>query len=447
MDIIVIGAGPTGSFLSLSLARRGHAVTVVDRDPGPGPDGTWARSGVMQFRHPHGLRSQVVDALRAELPDVLGLLATSGGYFAEGALGVRRSVYERVLHGALTRESGVTMLTDSARDVRPADDGRLVLLRDGGTSTADLVVNATGRARFLRERRSAGLDNDTGLAYASREYQMTPEAHGKLITGARLAWTFPGYFVRIFPHDNDIISTLFIRRADDHDLLVLRDEDAYEAATAAVPPVAAVMASGLIRPISGVNAGGRMRNIYRGQLSSSGEIETPGVIHVGDAVFSPSPMWGRGIATSLMQAQALLGLVDAGHDRVTMTREFDAWCQENMFPWFEDQRRDDAVLPALWDDSDLTVDGSLPSRIITLAVAEDPQFKELIAQYMDMRVLPSALAVAEPAARERVAAGWRPPLAEGPDRRELLRLINSRTGREDSAISDTIPASPGEGTV
>jgi FAD dependent oxidoreductase len=56
MRVVVIGAGPTGLFTAMALARRGHEVTVVDRDPGPCSDGSWSRRGVMQF-HPAITRS------------------------------------------------------------------------------------------------------------------------------------------------------------------------------------------------------------------------------------------------------------------------------------------------------------------------------------------------------------------------------------------------------
>ncbi|HXR44638.1 MAG TPA: FAD-dependent oxidoreductase, partial [Pseudolysinimonas sp.] len=59
MRVAIVGAGPTGLFTSLALARRGHAVVVVDRDTGPASDGRWRRAGVMQFHHPHGFRQQV----------------------------------------------------------------------------------------------------------------------------------------------------------------------------------------------------------------------------------------------------------------------------------------------------------------------------------------------------------------------------------------------------
>jgi len=85
---VVVGTGPTGLFTAIALARRGRAVTVVDRDPGPppsGPDTFWQRKGVMQFHHAHTFRGQVVEALRAELPDVLDDLVTAGATIATTA--------------------------------------------------------------------------------------------------------------------------------------------------------------------------------------------------------------------------------------------------------------------------------------------------------------------------------------------------------------------------
>jgi 2-polyprenyl-6-methoxyphenol hydroxylase-like FAD-dependent oxidoreductase len=37
MQTAIVGAGPAGLFTAIALARRGHRVTLVDRDPGPPP--------------------------------------------------------------------------------------------------------------------------------------------------------------------------------------------------------------------------------------------------------------------------------------------------------------------------------------------------------------------------------------------------------------------------
>ena len=76
MRSVIVGAGPTGLYTAVALARRGHQVTVIDRDPGPDGGQWWDRKGVMQFHHPHFFRQQVADALLAEMPEVWdGLLA------------------------------------------------------------------------------------------------------------------------------------------------------------------------------------------------------------------------------------------------------------------------------------------------------------------------------------------------------------------------------------
>ena len=69
MRAVIVGAGPTGLYTGMALARRGHEVTIIDRDPGPSGDRWWDRKGVMQFHHPHFFRQQVADALFAEMPE------------------------------------------------------------------------------------------------------------------------------------------------------------------------------------------------------------------------------------------------------------------------------------------------------------------------------------------------------------------------------------------
>src|SRR6476660_5822800 len=78
MRISIIGAGPAGLFLGSALARRGHRVTAVDRDPGPPDDAGWARRGVMQFHHAHAFRQTVVEALGREVPEAVDLWHAAG---------------------------------------------------------------------------------------------------------------------------------------------------------------------------------------------------------------------------------------------------------------------------------------------------------------------------------------------------------------------------------
>src|SRR5262245_34356721 len=158
-DVIVVGAGPTGLTLGAALARRGHRVTAIDRDPGPARDGSWRRRGVMQFEHPHGFRWQVRDLLMREWPDAwqtwLGMGAEAFDIPIPGAaeplvsVRSRRTIYEQALRRAAADVDGLTVRTGSVTEV-VRRRGRVVgAVVDGRAVDADMVVDAGGRLSRL----------------------------------------------------------------------------------------------------------------------------------------------------------------------------------------------------------------------------------------------------------------------------------------------------------
>lgn len=434
MDVAVVGAGPTGLYLSVALARRGHAVTVVDRDTGPAPDGSWPRRGVMQFHQPHAFRGQVVEALLAEMPEVWDALLAAGAEPARlpeppqqiVGLRCRRMTFERALRAAAAAEPGVTFLAGHADEVL-AQRGRATGVRVDGTEVAaDLVVDASGRAgRLTRPLRAPAEGGPCGSAYVSRQYALVDGAEWGPLTMPIAAVSFHrGYGVIVFPHDNGVFSTVIARPDHDDALARTREDRVFDAVAAAVPLLAAWTDPARARPITPVLPGGPQHNAYRGQRDEAGRIPLPGLVCVGDAVCTTNPAAGRGVATSLMQARRLVALLDEhGTDHVACAEELDAWCAREIRPWFVDHVETDAGLERRWAGEDVDLTRPLPSDLIAAAAQADPSLMRVVGPYLGMRALPETLRAVEPRAREIYASGWRPPAPDGPTHDELVALV------------------------
>lgn len=442
MQVSIVGAGPTGLFTAIALARRGHLVTVVDRDPGPAADGTWERRGVMQFHHPHGLRRQIVDVLDAELPEVTQALLAAGAEKtmlpAEGGrparvigMQCRRSTFERVLRAAGLAEPGLTLLNGHADGVL-RENGRAAGLRvDGRRLAADLVLNASGRSgRIGDDLRAPEEAADCGISYVSRHYALLPGAQpGPVNTPPGLVTRFHGYMSGVFLQDNRTVCTLVARLSTDRALADLRFEDVFDAAARAIPGLSDWTAPERTRPLTPVLPGGRLRNTYRGQLDARGRVALPGLVHVGDVVCTTNPTAGRGIATSLLQAQRLVGLLGEYADMVDVTAAFDAWCTQWIRPWFDDQMAWDADEVEQWAGADIDMTRPLTSGHIVAATQADPSLMRVVGPYLGMEALPATLGEVEPRARAIYAGGWRPAVPAGPTRDELVELISLAAAR------------------
>jgi 2-polyprenyl-6-methoxyphenol hydroxylase-like FAD-dependent oxidoreductase len=431
--IVIVGAGPSGLYLGIALARRGHRVTVVERDRGPQGSDSWERKGVMQFHHPHAFRQQVLAALLAEMPEVVDNLMAAGAVPVmmpgqpERPLGVRcrRQTFERVLRSAAERQPGLTVRIGHADAVISRNGRAGGVTVDGHELVADLVIDASGRAgRLTRGLRPPAEGGDCGIAYVSRQYRLLPGAEpGPMNTPIGMLLTYPGYIVIVFPHDNGTLSTLIARASSDRELVGLRSEPVFEAAARAIPALAAWTEPDRSRPITNVLPGGRLYNNYRGQLDDYGKVILDGLIFVGDAVCTTNPAAGRGVATSMMQAQHLLGLLDDyDGDFASCSLAFDQWCDENIRPWFADHVYSDLQLQRRWSGVDVDLSHRLPSDLIMAAAEVDPAMNSVVRSYQAMLIPPGGLAAVEPRAREIYASGWRPPIPAGPTREELADL-------------------------
>jgi flavin-dependent dehydrogenase len=387
----------------------------------------------MQFHHPHAFRQQVLAALLAEMPEVVDDLMAAGAVPVmlpgqpERLLGVRcrRQTFERVLRSAAEREPGLTVTIGHADAVISRNGRAAGVTVDGHELVADLVIDASGRAgRLTRGLRPPAEGGDCGIAYVSRQYKLLPGAEpGPMNAPIGMLLTYPGYIVIVFPHDNGTLSALIARASSDRELVGLRSEPVFEAAARAIPALAVWTEPDRSRPITNVLPGGRLYNNYRGQLGDTGKVILDGLIFVGDAVCTTNPAAGRGVATSMMQAQRLLGLLDDhGRDFTSCSLAFDQWCEENIRPWFADHVYWDEQLQRRWSGADVDLSQRLPSDLIMAAAEVDPTMNGVVRPYQAMLIPPSGLGAVEPRAREIYASGWRPPIPAGPTRDELADL-------------------------
>jgi 2-polyprenyl-6-methoxyphenol hydroxylase-like FAD-dependent oxidoreductase len=443
MQIAIIGAGPAGLYLGSALARRGHHVVAVDRDAGPDESATWERRGVMQFHHAHAFRQTVVDSLGREVPEAVDLwrgagaepieFTPPGGRLTTLGLRSRRETFERALRTAATATPGFTVRQGHVDGV-VSEGGRAAgLMVDGVRLDADLVIDASGRAgratRDLGER--AGVGGPCGQAYVDRVYRLRPGAEPGPMTNP-IAWNaeFDGYLSLIFRHERGYFSVLIVRRDTDHELRGLRHAHTFEAATRAIPGLDVWTDPERSEPVTDVLAGGALLNVYRGQTTTEGELVLPGLFFVGDSVATTTPVYGRGLTTTLWQCESLLSLLDQdSEDLAGVGLAFDEWSTATMRPWVEDHIHLDTARVARWNGADIDVDAPLPSDLILAAAEVRPEIMGSAQGYLSMAAPPASLRAAEPIAREVYAGGWRPPYAPGPTRDELAALV-AQSGAE-----------------
>src|SRR5512143_2581706 len=132
LRVAVLGAGVSGLAAALSLARAGHAITLIERDDlevGEALDSVdWARRGIPHFLQAHAFTSRGYKELREQFPDVLKALIEAGagdidlarkipGPPAPGdehlrMLGVRRPLIEWALRRAIVAEPNVRVASN-----------------------------------------------------------------------------------------------------------------------------------------------------------------------------------------------------------------------------------------------------------------------------------------------------------------------------------------------
>lgn len=387
--IVVIGASIAGLGAAVALARQGHEVIVVEREPGdrtPSPGIAFGEKAPVlpQRRHSHAFLALSRNTLAERAPDVLASLLDAGAHpirFADHmpetitdrtsrpgdenlvALACRRTTFEWVLRRAAERERGISLRSGvtvmgldtgnspgTAPSTQRADPsgaptvlGVLVVNESAVREVvpADLVVDASGRWSPLRSwLEAAGADlpaeerHDSRLVYTSRFYKLRPgssEPPPGSPVGADLVYCKYG----VFKGDGPTFSVTFAIPSDDRELRALLDPGAFQAAAELMSATRAWVDPSVSEPVSDVAAMGKLVNTIRSNVRQ-GRPCAFGALAVGDAAAHSNPLYGRGCSLALLGAFELAEIVTAHADDLeAVALAHEEMLRQRVVPWVE----------------------------------------------------------------------------------------------------------------
>jgi 2-polyprenyl-6-methoxyphenol hydroxylase-like FAD-dependent oxidoreductase len=465
MRIVVLGAGICGLVAGLMLARDGHDVTLLERDPAAVPEGPdaawedWTRDGVVQFRQAHYLQPRGRAILEQELPDVFAALTAAGALRFDvlsimpptitdrsprpgderlTTVTARRPVLEQVLARAAEAQPGLEVRRGAAVTglVARAYDGiahvTAVRTAAGEEVGGDLLVDAMGRGsplpRWVRDVAGAPLheeSEDSGFVYYTRFFRAGPDGMPQFRSAPLTA--LGTLTVLVLPSDNDTWSVTLFGAAADRPLKRLRERERWEAVLAACP----AHAHWLGEPISEVLPMGGLADRCR-RLAVEGRPLVTGVALLGDACACTNPSLGRGMTLGLLHARDLRDAVRLLDGPAEFAAAWDELTEAHLVPWYRDTVTEDR---ARLREVDALRAGERPPRpsgpvgevlaALPAAMTHDPDiFRALVQTRACYATLAEVLA--RPGVAERIveigsAHEAQPP--PGPDREQLLALL------------------------
>lgn len=357
---VVVGASMAGLCAARVLADRFDHVLLLDRDMLPeGPD--W-RGQVPQGRHPHLLLVSGARLLDRWFPGIIAELEAGGAvdvdlsrdfyWHQSGGVARRpsstlrgpsmsRPFLEWTVRRRVLRLANVNLRDGAAVDGLAADrtGGRIVSVRlhDGREIACDLVVDATGRqARSLKWVEELGYAEppvsrvEVDTRYVTQMYRRTEAPARDWKVAAVVDVPAKKRLAMALPVEGDRWLVLFGGVHGESAPLDPEERAAY-ARSYPSPVIAGVMEASepIGEPVTHRFPSNQRRHVERLRRFPLGWVL------LGDAVASFNPIYGQGITSAALQAQALGDALDRARavDRSFARRYFRAAGRTVATPW------------------------------------------------------------------------------------------------------------------
>jgi 2-polyprenyl-6-methoxyphenol hydroxylase-like FAD-dependent oxidoreductase len=377
--IAIVGAGICGLGGSLAMARKGHDVTVFERDLPPPSGGAntaffdWDRKGAGQFRHPHAFLGLMCNLLQDNYPDLLADFEAAGArrmgfemmippemradYVPEPGderlwiLMCRRAVMETVLRAYVEGQDGIEIKSGQTVTGLVSDaSGDLInvtgLQLGDEQALFDIVVDASGRTtKFPGWLRAQGAtidieSDDAEIVYFTRHYKLKPGREEPPRGGPDRPAGDLGYLkYGVFPGEGGHFAIIICVPTPEVALRkAVNDPAMFDAICHAIPGTRAWVDPDLADPTTDSFGFGDIHAIWRHFVTGEEDNRRPVATNyfaIGDAAVRTNPLYGRGCSTGMLHAHILADILAEEADPVARALILDDRTEDELRPIFK----------------------------------------------------------------------------------------------------------------